>query len=121
MTDITYPDNSFDNIICIAVYHHLDNNKDRKKALNEMYRILKPGGKVFIQVWAMEQPLNSRRKFTKRDECVTWKNKDGTVYYRYYHIYPKGELEKEIRLLDPLFNIDSVEYEEGNWINILSK
>ena len=121
MTYITYPDNSFDNIICIAVYHHLDNNKDRKKALNEMYRILKPGGKVFIQVWAMEQPLNSRRKFTKRDECVTWKNKDGVVYYRYYHIYPKGELEKEIRLLDPLFNIDSVEYEEGNWINILSK
>lgn len=121
MIDIPYPDNSFDNIICIAVYHHLDNNKDRKKALNEMYRLLKPGGQVFIQVWAMEQPINSRRKFLKRDECVPWKNKDGTVLERYYHIYPKGELEKEIKILEPRFNINSIKYEEGNWINIISK
>ena len=86
-----------------------------------MYRVLKPGGKVFIQVWAMEQPINSRRKFTKRDEFVPWINKDGTTLQRYYRIYPKGELEKEINQLESRFNIDSIEYEEGNWINILEK
>ena len=94
MTKLDIEDNSFDTIICIAVYHHLDNDKDRKLALNEMYRVLKPNGKLFIQVWAMEQPITSRRKFLKRDENVTWKNKDGTILNRYYHIYPKGELEK---------------------------
>jgi len=121
MTNLPFDNNSFDYIICIAVYHHLDNNDDRKKALNEMYRVLKPGGKIFIQVWAMEQPMNSKRKFTKRDEMVSWKNKDGTILYRYYRIYPKGELEKEIVNLEPNFNIHSIIYEEGNWINIISK
>ena len=86
-----------------------------------MYRLLKPEGKIFIQVWAMEQPINSRRKFTSRDEMVPWKNKDGTILQRYYHIYPKGELEKEIKILEPRFNIDMIKYEEGNWINVLSK
>ena len=57
MTSLPFPDNSFDHLICVAVYHHLNNNADRKNALNEMYRVLKPGGKVFIQVWAMEQLL----------------------------------------------------------------
>lgn len=121
MIKLPFEDNSIDNIICIAVYHHLDNNEDRKKALNEMYRVLKPNGQVFIQVWAMEQPITSRRKFLKRDEYVPWKNKDGTVLQRYYRIYPKGELESEINNLEPRFKINSVIYEEGNWINIISK
>ncbi len=121
MTKLNFEDNFFDNIICIAVYHHLNNNSDRKLSLQEMYRVLKPNGKVFIQVWAMEQPMNSRRKFMKRDEYVPWKNKDGTKLERYYHIYPKGELEKEIKTLEPRFNFISSMYEEGNWINILQK
>ena len=121
MTKLPFENNSIDNIICIAVYHHLDNNEDRKRALNEMYRVLKPNGKAFIQVWAMEQPITSRRKFLKRDEYVPWKNKDGTVLQRYYRIYPKGELENEISQLESRFNIDSVIYEEGNWINVISK
>jgi ubiquinone/menaquinone biosynthesis C-methylase UbiE len=125
MINLPFDDNTFDYIICIAVYHHLDNAKDREQALNEMYRILKPNGKSFIQVWAMEQPLNSKRKFMKRDELVPWKNIEGdgqyTILYRYYRIYPKGELEDEIKKYVPKFNIDSIIYEAGNWINIISK
>jgi ubiquinone/menaquinone biosynthesis C-methylase UbiE len=125
MIDLPFENNTFDYIICIAVYHHLDNVKDRQQALNEMYRILKPEGKVFIQVWAMEQPLNSKRKFMKRDEFVSWKNKEMngqyTTLYRYYRIYPKGELEAEIEKYVPKFNIDAIKYEAGNWINIITK
>ena len=126
MINLPFEDNTFDNIICIAVYHHLDNDRDRMNALKEMYRVLKPGGKAFIQVWAMEQPQNSRRKFIKRDTLVPWKNKDGTVMLRYYHIYPKGELEKEIFNLSDnhnnfKFDIESILYEEGNHINIIVK
>ena len=126
MIDLPFPDNSFDYIICVAVYHHLDNDANRTKALKEMYRILKPDGKVFIQVWAMEQPISSRRKFLKRDTLVPWRNKDGTIMLRYYHIYPKGELENEIINLSNnginfKFEIDKIMYEEGNHINILIK
>ena len=122
MINLPFQDNSFDHLICVAVYHHLDNDIDRKKALEEMNRVLIDKGQIFIQVWAMEQPENSRRKFLKRDSMVPWKNKDGTIFMRYYHIYPKGELEKEIKkLTGNLFEIKSTFYEEGNWIAILEK
>ena len=126
MVKLPFEDNSFDYIICIAVYHHIDNDNDRQNALQEMYRVLKPRGKAFIQVWAMEQPIHSRRKFLKRDTLVPWKNKDGTILQRYYHIYPKGELENEIINLSDNnknynFDIEYILYEEGNHINIIRK
>lgn len=121
MIDLPFKDNSFDYIISIASYHHLDNNEDRTKAVNEMYRVLKEKGLIYIQVWAMEQPFQSRRKFLKRDELVPWKNKDGTILYRYYRIYPKGELELEIKKIRPEFKLINVIYEEGNWSLTLLK
>lgn len=120
MTSLPFGSNEFDNIICIATYHHLDNANDRKKALLEMYRVLKPSGKLLLTVWAMEQELNSKRKFTSSDEMVSWEL-DGSTYYRYYHIYKEGELEKEIRELSSEFKIESIKYELGNWLIIISK
>jgi len=121
MTELPFEDNTFDYIICVAVYHHLNNNNDRKKSLSEIFRVLKSNGVAFIQVWAMEQPFNSRRKFLNRDQLVPWKNKNGDIFNRYYRIYPKGELEKEILKLESRFKIESIIYEEGNWINLLKK
>ncbi len=118
--DLPFDDESFDTILCIAVYHHLDNTEDRKKAINEIHRVLKKGGKCFIQVWAMEQPFESRRKFTKRDEYVSW-NDNGVKKLRYYRIYPKGELEEEIIKFKPEFRVKDVLYEQGNWINLIIK
>ena len=120
MTSLPFGSNEFDNIICIATYHHLDNANDRKKALLEMYRVLKPSGKLLLTVWAMEQELNSKRKFTRSDEMVSWEL-DGSTYYRYYHIYKKGELEEEIREFCSEFKIESIKYELGNWLIIISK
>lgn len=121
MTNLPFKNNSFDNILCIASYHHLDNDNDRKKSLNEMYRCLQPGGKILITVWAMEQYNGSLFNFTKKDEQVSWKSKDGITYYRYYHIYNKGDIEEEIQRLEPNFTIEEVGWEVGNWWIVLSK
>lgn len=120
MTLLPYKTNEFDNIICIATYHHLDNANDRRSALLEMYRVLKANGKILLTVWAMEQELGSKRKFTSSDEMVSW-DLNGSTYYRYYHIYKKGELEEEIREFCTEFKIESVKYELGNWSVVLSK
>ena len=72
----------------------------------------------------MEQPKEgpgSTFKFTKEDELVSWKAKDGFTYLRYYHIYPDGAIQNEINKLEPRFNIISVTYELGNWFVILEK
>jgi len=120
MTLLPFNSNEFDNIICIATYHHLDNVNDRKKSLLEMYRVLKVNGKVLLTVWAMEQEFDSKRKFKSSDEMVSWEL-DGSTYYRYYHIYRKGELEEEIKNFSSEFKIESVKYELGNWSIVLNK
>lgn len=121
MTNLPFTDLYFDNIICIASYHHLNNDIDRKKALYEMYRVLKNNGTILLTVWAQEQEINSKRQFNSSDQIVPWISKEGDTYYRYYHIYKKGELEKEIKSQCPIFNIKSIELEKGNWCAILTK
>lgn len=122
MTNLPFNDNHFDYHICIATYHHLDNDDDRKKALYEMYRTLKINGKILITVWAMEQEIDSTFRFHHSNVFVPWICRDdGNTYYRYYHIYKKNELFDEISKLCPLFKIESIEYELGNWVIILYK
>ena len=47
ITDITCEDDSFDAIICSHVLEHV---MDDRKAMREMFRVLKPGGWVVIMV-----------------------------------------------------------------------
>ena len=89
-----FKNNIFDFVISVAVIHHLDTVKARLKAISEMIRILKPGGKLFILVWAFEQEKDSKRKFIKQDELVTWKSRNGKTYHRFYHLFRKNELEE---------------------------
>lgn len=124
---LPYRTNQFDKLISIAVIHHLSSKERRKQAIQELVRIVKPTGKLFIQVWALEQPTDSRRKFIDQDNMVSWtlqkkytkdKLKDET-YHRFYHVFKKGELEDLCNL--PNIKIEKSFYEKGNWCIILKK
>lgn len=124
MINLPYDDNTFDGLLVVASYHHLDNENDRKKSLNEMYRVLKKDGLCFIEVWAMEQEdkINKNTNFNNNNNLVKWKSiKTGNIYYRYYNIYSKNELIKEITDLKPEFKIINNGYEKGNYYVILKK
>jgi len=121
ISSLPFTENMFDYMLSVATYHHLDNDVDRKLALQEMYRCLKPSGKALMVVWALEQHEGSTFHFTKADELVPWTTKSGTIYMRYYHIYTKGALEEEIARLCPEFRILSQGWELGNWHVILEK
>lgn len=43
----------------IAVIHHLSTPERRMKSISEMIRVLKPGGRCLIYVWAKDQKKNS--------------------------------------------------------------
>lgn len=62
--------NSCDAAICIAVLHHLSTKERRRRCLEELARIVKPGGMINIQAWAMEQDESSRRRFAVNDIYV---------------------------------------------------
>jgi SAM-dependent methyltransferase len=121
MTYLPYKTEHFDGIIAVASYHHLSTDEERKAAIEEMYRVLKPGACALIVVWAMEQPNDSTFHFTKTDELVTWNTRAGEIYYRYYHIYSQGDLENEIKKFKPEFNIKQVGWQKGNWYIRLQK
>uniref|UniRef100_A0A4W5NZ49 tRNA methyltransferase 9B n=1 Tax=Hucho hucho TaxID=62062 RepID=A0A4W5NZ49_9TELE len=53
----------------LLVIHHLSTKERRIRAIKEMARTLRVGGRIMIYVWAMEQ---TRRKFQKQDIFVPW-------------------------------------------------
>lgn len=44
---LPFPDNYFDTLVCIRVFHHLP---QPKPAIKEFYRVLKPGGSLILEV-----------------------------------------------------------------------
>ena len=116
---VPFEDKQFDYTICIAVIHHLSTPEKRKKAIDEVIRVTKKGGRILLLVWALEQPENSRRKFEKQDNMVTWKSKKGDLMgERYYYVFKKDELENLIN--DSVTIVESF-YELGNWGVVLEK
>ena len=76
---------------------------------------------MIIQVWAMKQPENSRRKFTEQDNYVSFKSAQKTIEkLRYYHVFEEGEL---VDILSKFNNIKILSsfWEVGNWIAIIEK
>lgn len=61
--------NSCDAVISIAVVHHFSTQKLRVQALEEIYRVMRVGGKMFCLVWAYEQ---EHKKFATQDVFVPW-------------------------------------------------
>ncbi|KAG7262231.1 hypothetical protein CRUP_013539 [Coryphaenoides rupestris] len=66
---LPYRDGVFDAVLSIAVLHHLSTPQRRLQAVREMMRCLRPGGRIMIYVWALEQ---THRKFHKQDIFVPW-------------------------------------------------
>ena len=53
--DLPFDENSFDSVVCGFGIIHVP---DPRRAIEEMYRILKPGGRVAISVWEAPGPAN---------------------------------------------------------------
>ncbi|CAM9608747.1 unnamed protein product [Lampetra planeri] len=55
-----------DACLSIAVIHHLSTQERRLEALRELLRILRPGGRALVYVWALEQQYRqARSKYLK--------------------------------------------------------
>ncbi|MFC1987152.1 class I SAM-dependent methyltransferase [Chloroflexota bacterium] len=88
-----FDDEVFDWAISVATYHHVKGDRDRQAALNEMRRVLKPGGEAFITVWNRWQP---RFWFGGKEVSIPWRTKDKTLY-RYYYLFSYAELERLVK------------------------
>lgn len=87
---LPFSENSFDWVISVATFHHIQGEIARGTAFCELRRVLKPGGEAFITVWNRWQP---RFWFRGKEVKIPWRLKDKTVY-RYYYLFSYEELKK---------------------------
>ena len=121
MTLLPFPDNYFDAIISIASFHHLSTIIRRNECLKEMYRVLKPNGKILLSVWSINQSHNKKlnNKFVYGSNIVPWKdNKQNIIGNRYYYIFSIDEI---YNIINNFFHIENHNWDHGNEIFILLK
>ncbi len=87
---LPFAEGVFDWAISVATYHHIKGKNEQQAALEELLRVLKPGGEAFITAWNHWQP---RFWFGGKEVAVPWRTKDKTLY-RYYYLFSYPELEK---------------------------
>ncbi len=80
--DIPLEDNLYDFVMCNHVMEHID---DEQKAIKEILRILKPGGKAILQV-----PLDYSREKTFEDPSITGRKEREEIFGQYDHLRVYG-------------------------------
>jgi len=105
---LLFEDNFFDGVLCFAVLHCIKGEKKRKKVLQEIYRVLKPGGHALISAWGWQ---SARLRNKGKEDLVPWTVSSDNKVLRYNYIFDLNELEKELK--DVGFKIDKL-WEERN-------
>tara|TARA_B100000963_G_C22637429_1_gene678360 strand:+ start:4215 stop:4877 length:663 start_codon:yes stop_codon:yes gene_type:complete len=121
--NIDCSNNVYDYCMCIAVIHHLSTEERRIKAIQELIRITKKGGKILIYVWAKEQ--KKFKMYDEKDIMVPWNlqkkysQNETNLYYRYYHLFEKRELENLIENCGLNIVIEENGYQADNYYAII--
>ncbi|MBT8299744.1 MAG: methyltransferase domain-containing protein [Maribacter sp.] len=99
--NLPFEDNSYDVILCNHVLEHIPNDQ---KALQELYRILKPGGWGVFQI-----PQDLKREHTFEDDSITDKRERARIFGQYDHvrIYGRDYFDK---LRNVGFVVEEVNY-----------
>jgi tRNA (uracil-5-)-methyltransferase TRM9 len=87
---LDYDSEFFDYALFISTLHCIQGEANRKKALSELYRVLKEGGEAIVSVW--NKDIESKLgKLEAKEGFVNWAN-NGENYARYYYFYDEDEL-----------------------------
>ena len=94
--ELPFKENSFDNVLCCFVWRNVS---DTEKALSEVYRVLKPGGKFILL--DMTRPKNSFLKIIHKIGTyillhfvgfITLNLKEYSFLYKSLDFYPQPEI-----------------------------
>ena len=99
--NLPFQDNSFDVILCNHVLEHIP---DDTKAMQELYRVLKPGGWGIFQI-----PQDLKREKTFEDNTITDRKERARIFGQYDHvrIYGRDYFDK-LRSIG--FTVEEVDY-----------
>jgi predicted SAM-dependent methyltransferase len=99
--NLPFEDNSYDIILCNHVLEHIP---DDTKAMQELYRVLKPGGMGIFQI-----PQDLKREVTYADDSITDQKERAKIFGQYDHvrIYGRDYFDK-LRSIG--FTVNEVDY-----------
>ena len=99
LTALTFANNSYDFIYCSHVLEHIPNDK---KAISEIYRVLKPGGiaMLTVPIYPLEKTADL---YPKSPDIMTHVHQPGLDYFKRYEkagfsvnvYYPENLFDKE--------------------------
>lgn len=99
--NLPFEDNSYDVILCNHVLEHIP---DDTKAMQELYRIMKPNGWGIFQI-----PQDLSREKTFEDNSITDKKERAKVFGQYDHVRVYGtDYFDKLRSIG--FTVESVDY-----------
>ena len=99
--NLPFKDNSYDVILCNHVLEHIP---DDTKAMQELYRVLKPNGWGIFQI-----PQDLSRTTTFEDDTITDKTERAKIFGQYDHVRIYG-LDYFDKLRTIGFKVDEVNY-----------
>ena len=127
MTNLDFWQQSFDIIIGLASFHHLENEADRILTLKNFYKILDYQWVLFLTNWNLWQKYKNYYKLVYKAIAVSiltlWTKKwndifvprkqDWEIFLRYYHMFWKKEIEK--LLVSSWFVVESNYFVDQAW------
>ncbi len=78
ITNMSFSDNTFDFILCSHVLEHIP---DDRKAMQELYRVMKPGGMGILQV-----PIKLNMEKTYEDDSITTPEERQKAFGQHDHV-----------------------------------
>ncbi|WP_282043643.1 class I SAM-dependent methyltransferase [Winogradskyella flava] len=99
--NLPFEDNSYDVILCNHVLEHIP---DDTKAMQELYRVMKPGGWGIFQI-----PQDLNRETTFEDDTITDKAERAKIFGQYDHVRIYGrDYFNKLRSIG--FKVEEVDY-----------
>ncbi len=80
--------------VYVATLHHLPDRAARVASLDELARVLDPGGAAVVSVWSTEHDRFDRREGF--DTTVDWTLPGGETVPRFYHVYDPDEFDADL-------------------------
>ena len=107
--------NAVDLAVYVATLHHLSPRSARVRSLDELVRVLRPGGVALVSAWSTAHDRFDREEGF--DTTVDWTLPGGETVPRYYHVYDPEEFESDLAASDLV--VDDVSVSSGNCYGVV--
>ena len=87
-------DDAVDLAVYVAALHHLSPRERRIESLNELARVLAPGGVALVSAWSTAHDRFDRDEGF--DTTVDWTLPGGETVPRFYHVYDPAEFREDL-------------------------